>query len=266
MRHCLQTEMRAAAAIAMALIAVPAAAFAQTDEIQVYDASIAEIGTFNLTWHNNFTPDGLKTPAFPGGLINNKNLNGVTEWAYGLTDWFEAGLYLPLYSLSADRGPTINGGKIRLLFVVPHAGNRRFFYGANFEFSYNSKHWDPSTYTSEIRPIVGVHLHPVDIIVNPILDNSWYGGFKNLEFAPATRVAYNFSDKSAFALEEYAEIGPLRQFYPANEQAHQLYGVFDRKTKFAEIEAGVGIGLTSVSDKVTLKLILSRDLHTRSDH
>src|SRR5215469_569856 len=103
------------------LLAGPSILRGQTDEIQVYDAEIAEKGIFNLMWHNNFTPIGLKTPAFPGGLVNNHNLNGVTEWAYGVTDWFEAGLYLPLYSVSDARGPSINGGKIRLLFTAPHA-------------------------------------------------------------------------------------------------------------------------------------------------
>jgi len=135
-----------------ALFVAPTVAFAQTDEIQVYDAVIAEPGIFNLTWHNNFIADGAKTPAFPGGLIPDKSFNGVTEWAYGVTDWFEAGLYLPLYSISQDRGATINGGKIRLLFVKPHAADHRFFYGANFEFSYNALHWEPRHFTSrELR-------------------------------------------------------------------------------------------------------------------
>ena len=248
--------------IAAALIALPGMAIAQTDEIQVYDGAIAERGVFNLTWHNNFTPAGVKTPAYPGGLVNNKNLNGVTEWAYGVTDWFEAGLYLPLYSISKDRGATINGGKIRLLFVAPHADDRMFFYAVNFEFSYNAKHWDSRRFTSEIRPIIGVHLHPVDIIVNPILDNSYIGGFRSLDFAPATRVAYNVSPKWAIAVEEYADLGLLRRFYSAAEQSHQLYGVFDHGTKFVNIEAGVGFGLTPASDKVTLKLLLSRDFNS----
>jgi hypothetical protein len=265
MKVFLRMEMRALAAIAVALVAVPTVVFAQTDEIQVYDGAIAERGVFNITWHNNFTPKGQKTPAFPGGLANDKTLNGVTEWAYGVTDWFEAGLYLPLYSISKDRGATINGGKIRLLFAVPHADDRRFFYAANFEFSYNSKHWDNRRFTSEIRPIIGWHLHPVDIIVNPILDNSYYGGFKNLDFAPATRVAYNFSKKWATAVEEYADFGPLHQFYRASEQSHQLYGVFDHSTKFGDIEAGVGFGLTGASDKVTFKLMLMRDIYSRAN-
>jgi hypothetical protein len=262
MKPFLSGEVRLLLAITLGL-GMAATALAQTDEIQVYDGEIAEPGIFNLTWHNNFTPDGLKTPGFPGGLVNNRNLNGVTEWAYGVTDWFEAGLYLPLYSISAARGASINGGKIRLLFAEPHAADRTFFYAINFEFSYNAKHWDPRRYTSEIRPIVGVHLKQWDLIVNPILDNSWYGGFKSLDFAPATRVAYNFDKKTAIAIEHYADYGELRNFYTAGEQFHQIYAVVDRDTKIGHFEAGIGFGLTDASDKVTLKLLWSRDLNAK---
>ena len=263
MKYLLQITVRALAAIAVAVVALPMVALAQTDEIQVYDGAIADRGVFNLTWHNNFTPDGVKEPAFPGGLSNNHNLNGVTEWAYGVTDWFEAGLYLPLYSISDDRGPTINGGKIRLLFTAPKADDRKFVYAVNFEFSYNSKHWDDRRYTSEIRPIIGWHLKPVDIFVNPILDNSYRGGFKSLDFAPATRVAYNLSPDWAVAVEEYADYGPLRNFYTASEQSHQIFGVVDHKAKFADIEFGVGFGATDATDKITLKLMLAWDLYSR---
>lgn len=250
---------------AVVLLAATAMASAQTDEIQVYDGEIAAPGIFNLTWHNNFTPDGLKVAAFPGGLVNNHNLNGVTEWAYGATEWFEAGLYLPLYSISAARGPSINGGKVRFLFTVPHAGKRKFFYAANFEFSYNARHWDPRRYTSEIRPIVGWHLKPWDFIINPILDNSWYGGLKGLEFVPATRIAYNLNPKWAIAVEEYSDYGQLRRFFPERDQFHQLWGVFDHGAKYVHIEAGIGFGLTPASDKVTLKLMLSKDLNSKKE-
>ncbi|HEV2615146.1 MAG TPA: hypothetical protein VGU63_00905 [Candidatus Acidoferrales bacterium] len=255
------------ASFALALAALPAAAFAQTDEIQVYDGAIAAPGVINLTVHNNFTPDGQKTPAFNGGLIADKSWNGAAEWAYGVTDWLEAGLYLPLFTIySKDRGPAINGGKLRLLFVEPHADDHTFVYAVNFEFSYNARHWDPRRFTSEIRPIFGLHLHPWDIIVNPILDNSYLGGFKSLDFAPAARVAYNLSPKWAVAVEEYSDMGPLRDFLPSDEQSHELWGVFDHSAKWANIEAGVGFGLTSSSDKVTLKFMLSRDLHTPAKH
>ena len=245
----------------LAQLACAGAAWAQTDEIQVYDARIADPGQFNLTWHNNFTPDGRTEPAFPGAVESNHALVGVAEWAYGVTDWFEQGLYLPLYSFSHNDGATYNGFKLRWLFVKPHAEEQKFFYGVNFEFSVNQSQWDPRHFTSEVRPIVGWHLKPVDIIVNPIMDTSYTGGFKSLDFAPAVRVAYNFSPKWAGAIEEYADYGPLRQIYSAHDQSHQIWAVVDHPSKLVNIEAGIGFGLTAASDKVTLKLMVSRDLN-----
>ncbi len=256
-----------AAASVLALIAVvvalPRPAAAQADEIQVYDGGLSPKGTFNLTLHNNYTPSGLTTPAFPGALISDHSWNGVPEWAVGVTDWFEAGLYLPLYSIGKRNGVSgavLDGFKIRLLFALPRADDRTFFYGANFEFSYNARYWDARRITSEVRPIIGWHLKPVDIILNPILDYS-YDGLENLDFAPATRVAYHVSPAWALSVEEYADFGPLHQFYGSGDQTHQLYAVVDHTSRILDIEAGVGFGLTDATDQLTLKLILSRDLN-----
>jgi hypothetical protein len=248
------------AALLIAVTVVSGPASGQTDEIQVYDASIAEPGVVNLTWHNNYTPDGRTLPSFPGAVIPDKSWNGVTEWAYGVTPWMEAGLYLPLYSVWKGHGASFNGAKLRFLFVRPHADEHEFFYGVNFEFSFNESEWDPNEYTSEIRPILGLHLHPWDFIVNPILDNSWQGGVKSLDFAPETRIAYHVNDDWAVAVEEYDDIGPLRNFYKSDEQFHEMWGVFDHYAKWADVEAGIGFGLTPGSDKITLKLMFSRDL------
>ncbi|HEY4918659.1 MAG TPA: hypothetical protein VII40_01010 [Xanthobacteraceae bacterium] len=249
-----------ATTVVTALLMSAATAFAQTDEIQVYDAEIAQPGVFNLTLHNNYTIDGLKEPRFPGGIVPNHTLNGVPEWAYGVTDWFEQGLYLPLYSDASNLGPALNGFKVRELFVVPHAADRTFFYGINFEFSYNAKHWDPDHYTSEIRPIIGWHLGKFDFIVNPIFDNS-FKGFKNLDFAPSVRVAYNLSKTWAVAVEEYADFGVIQRFLPFDQQSQQVFGVIDYKGEPFNVEAGLGFGLTGSSDRLVVKLMLSRDLN-----
>jgi len=261
MKLVLRIGIRVLGLMGIVLLVAPVAAFAQTDEIQVYDASIADQGKFNLMLHNNFTPAGRTTPDFTGGIIPDHSYNGVAEWAYGVRPWFEQGLYLPLYSVSRVRGASINGFKLRELFVRPHADDHTFFYGVNFEFSVNAKYWESRRITSEIRPIIGWHLHPMDIIVNPIMDTSYVGGIKSLDFAPAERLAYNFSGKWAMAAEEYADYGPFRQFNSVNDQFHQIYAVVDRKSKVLDIEFGVGVGLTSATDKVTIKLMLSRDLN-----
>jgi hypothetical protein len=232
---------------------------AQTDEIQVYDAEITAPGQFNLTWHNNFTPSGRTQPAFPGGIIPDHALNGVPEWAYGVTDWFEAGAYLPLYTVTNDGRLLFDSVKLRALFVVPDAHDRTVFYGLNFELSYNTPHWEPSRFSGEIRPIIGAHLGQFDLIVNPILDTD-FNGLGKLDFAPAARVAYNLSKKVAVAIEEYADFGPLQHFRPAGAQSQTLFGVLDYGSSGNGIEFGVGKGLTRASDSCVLKLMLMHDL------
>ncbi len=240
------------------LLGGASSAFAQTDEIQVYDAAIAPTGAFNLTLHNNFTVSGSATADFPGGITPDHSLNGTAEWAYGIAPWFEGGLYLPLYSVTRNGSVLYNGFKLRTLFVTPDAAKREFFYGVNLEFSFNTAHWDQRKYTSEIRGIIGAHIGRVDLIFNPIVDNSW-NGFSKLEFVPETRVAMALTENIKVAAEEYDDFGSASRFLPASKQTHQLFAVVDVNTKVAAIEAGVGAGLTRASDHWVLKLILSRD-------
>jgi len=251
-----------AVAVVVFLLAVPVMALAQADEIQVYDGGLAAPGVFNLTLHNNFTPTGMAEPAFPGAVVADGSLNGVPEFALGVTRWFEAGLYLPLYSRDKNAGWGIDGFKLRALFAVPNADDRTFFYGANVEFSYNARRWDTTRLTSEIRPIVGWHVKPVDIIINPIVDTA-YDGLANLEVVPAARVAVTVSPRWGVAVEEYADLGPVHALLPRTKQAHQIYAVVDRTGGAWDIEAGVGVGLTDESDALTFKLILSRDINRR---
>lgn len=259
--------MRLTLLIIAGLLCMPIVASAQTDEIQVYDAEIEQPGVFNLMIHTNFTPIGRKDPAFPGATIANDSVNGAAEWAYGVTPWFEQGLYLPVFSLySTNQGPVINGFKIRELFVRPHARDHKFFYGLNFEFSVNRDYWESRTISSELRPIIGAHLGHWDLIYNPIMDTDYTGGFGGLQYNPAGRVAYNLNDKWAVAFEEYDGFGTFSQIAPLHDQFHESWAVFDRTSeKYIDIEAGVGLGTTAGSDRLTFKLMLSRDLNPRRE-
>jgi hypothetical protein len=232
-----------------------ASARAQTDEIQVYDATINAPGQFSVDLHNNYTPIGRKQLDFEGGIVPNHTLNGVPEWAYGVTDWLELGAYLPLYSWTGGRF-LIDGAKLRAEFVVPHAQERQFFYGVNFELSFNADQWEPTRESGEIRPILGVRYGPVDLIINPILDTS-FQGLGSLDFAPAARAAYNFSASWAAALEYYGDYGRLSHVEPPREQQQTLFAVIDHKADPVSVEFGIGHGLTMASDALILKMILS---------
>jgi hypothetical protein len=78
-------------------------------------------------------------------------------------------------------------------------------------------------------------------------------------------VAYNLNDRWALAAEEYSGFGPLRDFLPVSQQFHEVWAVFDHNSKIVNIEAGVGVGYTGGADRLTFKLMLSRDLNTKRE-
>jgi hypothetical protein len=253
---------RLCALLAVALFLAPVMAHAQTDEIQVYDAVIQPRGIFGVTLHQNFTPIGRTTPAYPGAIIPNHSWNGGIEWAYGVKTWWEQGLYLPIFTAYSDgRGGTIDGFKIRELFVRPHAEQHTLFYGINFEFSFNYGYWESRTESGEIRPIVGVYLHKWELVYNPIVDTDYTGGLGGLQYNPGGRIVYNVNNSWDVAAEEYDGFGSFNDFAPLHDQFHEVWAVVDHSTKLVDIETGVGVGLTAGSDRLTLKLMLSRDLN-----
>ena len=108
---------------------------------------------------------------------------------------------------------------------------------------------------------MGAHLHKWDLIYNPIFDTDYAGGFGGLEFVPAERIAYNLDKDWAVAAEEYSDDGPLNHFYTVNKQFHEVWAVMDHHSKWVDIETGVGVGVPAGADKLTFKLMVSRDLN-----
>lgn len=152
----------------LGLILGTGCAYAQTDEIELYDGKIAAPRDFNLTLHDNYAPLGRKPPDHRGAFIPNHTLNGVPEWAYGVADWLEIGTDLPPYSLDGLGRTYINGVKLRALFVAPHAKVREWFYGVNFELSCDARHWEQTRFSGEVRPIIGTHVGPWDFVFNSV--------------------------------------------------------------------------------------------------
>jgi len=228
---------------------------AQTDEIQVYTGEIAEPGQLTLTLHSNYTFAGRKAADFPGGVVPDHAWNGVPEWGYGINEWLELGAYVHVYTITRDGDLKFDSVKLRALFAVPHAQDREFFYGVNFELSYNEPHWEQRRFSGEIRPIIGGRIGPVDVIINPILD-AGFDGVSRLDFAPCERVAYNINEKWAVAVEHYADLGELRDILPAHSQQRTLFAVVDYGGTPLSVEFGIGAGLTKASDNLVSKLML----------
>jgi hypothetical protein len=224
-----------------------------TDEIQVYNAAIAAPGQFTIQQHLNYIPLGLKDPPFPGGLVSNGAINGTPEFAYGLTDWWEVGLYLPF--AIQDQQFLSNGFKLRTLFVSPNADQRNFFYGINLEFSNTMPKFAQTRFALEVRPIIGVRNADYEFIVNPIVD-AGFGKLGELDFAPAARLARKLAPDTFLGLEYYADFGEIGNFPKLADQQHTLFAVTDFKLGVMDVNFGVGYGLTAGSDRLVIKTIL----------
>ena len=225
------------------------------DEIQVYNAEIADVGQWTIQQHLNYAFVGQSQPEVPGGFASNRALQGTPELAYGITKWWEIGFYLP-FAINGD-GILSDGAKIRNLFVVPNAAKRSFFYGVNFELGYETPKFSATPWTLEIRPIIGVRNKEWEFIVNPIVDLSFGSSQGEADFAPAVRLARNLGQDRFIGLEYYADFGKIGDFLPPKQQSQQLFAVTDFKVNKIDVDFGTGFGFTPGSDRFIVKAIFS---------
>ena len=105
---------------------------ALSDEIQVYADDINVPKEFGLEPHANTTPRGRRIAEYPGEVVPHRGIRLTPEFSYGLTESFEAGLYL---SVSRDRfgNTALAGWKLRLKWLPVHGGEEDggWFLGAN---------------------------------------------------------------------------------------------------------------------------------------
>jgi hypothetical protein len=253
--RCYAGALAAAGTAALLAIASRSALAADQvhDEIQVYNAEIAEVGQWTYQQHLNYAAVGQTLPEVPGGFASNHGLQGTPEFAYGITDWWEGGFYIP-FAVS-DGQLLSDGAKIRSLFVVPDATKRSFFYGINFELGYEMPRFASSPWGLEIRPIVGVRNAQWEFIANPIVDLS-FGSGGEADFAPALRLARNLGNDWYVGLEYYGDYGKIGDFLPWQQQSQQLFAVTDFKAGVVDVELGVGYGFTGGSDRLVAKAII----------
>jgi hypothetical protein len=100
----------------------------------------------------------------------------------------------------------------------------------------------------------------IEFIVNPMIDIG-FGENGDVTFATAARLARNFGESFALGIEYYTGLGSLQSFGPFNEQQHNIYAVTDFKVGRWDVNAGIGYGLTSASDRWMVKMIIGTELN-----
>jgi hypothetical protein len=248
---------RTALAIASFVVfAVPA--FAQDNyEIQVYGADLVEPGHTMVELHSNFTIDGSKL-MLNGLYPTNHAEHETIEITHGFTDYFECGFYI-FTSMHSSQGWQWVGDHIRPRFSVPAKWHWPVGVSFSNEIGYQRRQFSLDTWTWEIRPIVDQKVGRWYWSINPTLDRAFHGPdvTQGVVFSPNFKFSYDFTKKVAGGIEYYGSVGPVTGFNPLSQQQHQVFPSIDLNLAPQwEINFGLGVGFTPVTDHLIAKVIL----------
>jgi hypothetical protein len=240
------------------LLAAPALlAQAFTDEIQVYTQDIQKPGKLGLELHLNRIMQGPKDA--PDGLPFNGSTNLTPEFSYGLSRTFEVGLYLPT-ALDTDHHYRFSGPKVRMKWMpVQPLGEDATgtFLGLNVELARMNRGFSDVRWESELRLIAGHQGEAWQLAVNPIF--GWPlsdgQGRGTPDFTTAWKATYVRWKQAAPGLELYLDHGLLNHPTPAREQNQRLFLTLDVDHAPFVFNVGIGRGLTTASERWTLKFI-----------
>jgi hypothetical protein len=226
------------------------------DEIQVYLDDLTKPGGIGADLHNNFTIKGNRAPEYQGALPTHHTYRFTPELYYGLTPTMELGLYL-LSTIAPGEGAHYEGEKLRFKYIAPHDEKQGSFWGANLEIGYTHKRVSEVPWNAQLKGIYGFRTGPWTFGFNANLDWSLHGSPNSpVALELDTKVSYDVHEKLAVGLESYNEIGPLRRLGNLSSQSQTLYGVVDTQIGKIDLNAGIGRGLTSASDRWILKFIV----------
>lgn len=227
------------------------------DEIQVYTDDINPPGQFGLELHLNTTPDGRGQADYPGEVTPNHGTRLTPEFSWGLSDTFEAGLYLPT-NFTSDGHGELAGYKLRLKWIplkAPEGGG--WFAGVNVEWGMLQKRYSQSRQAAEVRTIFGWRNEDWLISVNPTfgLDLSPGFGRDNPNFDIGVKVGRKVAEGVMLGGEYYADFGSTQHFSAWNQQNHTLYFVADIDKGPLPFNVGIGRGISPAADNWTVKAI-----------
>ena len=232
---------------------------ALSDEIQVYADDINAPKEFALELHANTTPSGRRIADYPGEVVPNRGIRLTPEFSYGLTESFEAGLYLPV-SRDGSGNTALAGWKLRLKWLPIHGSEEEggWFLGANGELSQLQQKFSASRKGFELRFMGGYRAPSWLLAVNPVFGWNLSNGYreKTPEFGLSMKASHKVAGSVSLGAEYYTALGTTAHILPHGEQDNTLYATIDVESKKWSLNFGVGHGLTQATDKTTVKAIL----------
>ena len=226
-------------------------------EIQVYGSETVAPAATMLELHSNYTFGG-STETKNGVLPTHEMDHETIEITHGFTDWFEVGFYF-FNAIGNDNRTSYVGSHIRPRVRVPEKWHWPVGVSLSVEGGYQKPAYSEDDWTLEIRPIVDKTWNNLYVAFNPTFDKSLHGlnSAAGFIFSPNLKISYNVTRVWAFGPEYYGSVGRLFDFFPYQQQQHQLFLVADLNfSPDWEVNFGYGWGFTQSTDNAIAKLIL----------
>lgn len=245
-----------AGAAILAVLGAANAARAADEEIQVYQDEMNRKGQFGLDMHVNYVPVNTAPLDYVGEQPSVYRTRITPEWAYGLTDHVELGVYLPLTTIQDNRFSVL-GEKLRIKYIATKPDAPGVFWGGNFEIGRVDKPLDINPWNAELKGIVGWRGERWTVGFNTNIDWAVAGPDRDpasVQFA--TKVMYKVGDKLSLGVESYNGAGDFDHFGQFSGAGHSIYAVTDASIGKWDLEFGVGHGYSGENDAWTLKAIV----------
>jgi hypothetical protein len=255
----------AGAALALFLLALPGAARAADEEIQVYMDEMNRKGLFGLDLHLNYVPRGRRADVdYAGEEASDRRLRITPEFSYGLTPSLELGLYLPLMEVDRAGRLEVGGAKARLKYIAPHDEKAGFFWGANFELGRVRRRLDVNPWNAEAKAIAGWRRGRWTLAGNLNFDFTVSGpATAPATFQLAAKAAYELKPGFSLGLESYSDLGDTSRLRLDGRGNHAIYAVIDKNFGRFDLDLGIGRGYGRPEDKWVVKAIIGIPIDPR---
>lgn len=251
--------LRLALVLSLALGCAAASRGQGNYEIQVYGSDTVAPRKTMVELHSNFTADGRRL-TLDGMAPTYHAEHETVEITQGINDWSEVGFYI-FTSEQSGLGIEWVGDHIRPRVRAPERWHWPVGVSLSTEVGYQRALFSNDTWTWEIRPIIDKQSGPWYFAVNPALERTWHGPdvALGIDFSPAVKVSYNFTQQIAGGLEYYADYGSITSIASLRDQQQQIFPAIDLNVSPDwEINFGVGIGPTAATDHWIVKGIVGR--------
>ncbi|MBS0388558.1 MAG: hypothetical protein JSR15_08755 [Proteobacteria bacterium] len=248
---------RAAEILLLAVVALPAAAVAAPEEIQVYMDEMNDPGKFGLDLHNNYVVSGDEGSDYPGGQASLHTYRLTPEFSYGLDKSFELGAYLPLLTVTGQNGVRAQGVKARIKYLSPSSRDRNRWWGVNLEIGRVDHALDTNPWNVELKGIVGGHIDKWLLAANFNFDAVVSGPQHGpVSVDVDTKLSYLATPNLRLGLESYNGLGAASHPGPLSSQDQSLYLAADTRISRWELNVGIGRGYGASRDGWIVKAIV----------